>query len=297
MHAVLLLAALFSSQYCPPGKVCPTRPAQQQFVRPAQPALPSPQAPTAATSGNIHLIKHNGVEFYVRGTMGANGVVEVDWTDKANLKAYWNALADAGKTTEDTAPAGAIGDLTTGMALTDSSAKFGVDVGKVGHAKRPMYTANSDKAFNYAEQITESEKPGLHVTVIGTDEARRPVMEDLKSNPALAAVTRDAQVQDYDQKSWAIDPSLGFPADGNPAIIAQTSKSPGDPKGGKVVYTNKTYPGPSKLAEDLRRADPSYKPTPLGADTELPFGLTPNQIGAAVVGGLCALIPSKRKGS
>lgn len=290
--AALLLAVALVGQTCPPGVSCPRPAPAVQYM----PPTPSPQAP-ATNAPTLQRVTVNGVECTVKGIL-SGGKVTVDWTDKDNLKAYWNACADAGVQAEQApAPAAPIerptGDATVGTALPTGTTDFGLPVDKIA-TKQSTYKTNSERGRDYAKAVDEdATDSGLHVTIIGNDEERQPVVNDMKRAPELAAVTRDAQVQDYAPDSWAIDQGLGFPR-GKPAIIVQTGKSKDDPKGGRVVYATDVYPGPKQLAEELRKADPNYKPTPSLDNGELPFGVSYNQLGAAVVGGALALIPSKK---
>ena len=120
--------------------------------------------------------------------------------------------------------------------------------------------------------------------MIGSDDERAPVVNDLLSNPAFAALKPTMMVQDYTPNEWPVDPSLGFVTNGKPTIIVQTAKGPNDPKGGRVVYRASDYSmGPEALAEELRKANPNYKPSadptpqkpaPSPASVSCPLGFT-----------------------
>ena len=87
-------------------------------------------------------------------------------------------------------------------------------------------------------------------------------MKDLASNPALVSLKPSLFVQDYRPGEWPVDASLGFATDGKPTIIIQTAKGVHDPKGGRVVYRASDYAmGPEALAEEIRKANPDYKPS------------------------------------
>ncbi len=92
--------------------------------------------------------------------------------------------------------------------------------------------------------------PKYHVTVIGPADAVAPVVNDLKTHPAFEGLRANLMVQDYRPGEWAVDPTLGFPGNGTPAIIVQTTKSKADPQGGRVVFRAANYEmGPTGLAE------------------------------------------------
>jgi hypothetical protein len=154
--------------------------------------------------------------------------------------------------------------------------------------KGETYTASTPEAARFVTQAVEGERDGkLHVTIIGSDDERARVVNDIKTDPSFAGLRDTLLVQDYKPGEWPVDPKLGFRA-GKPAIIVQAAKGPGERKGGRVVFRCSDYSiGATGLAEAIRKADPNYRPdkdptptTPSGGD--LPFGLTDTQVMLAI---------------
>lgn len=166
--------------------------------------------------------------------------------------------------------------------------------------KNDAYTVPSEEAREFVSEALRDVAGGtrLHVTVIGEDSQREPVMKDIETNPAFADVREYIDVQGYKPGEWAVDPSLGFKA-GTPSIIVQSGKSAADPAGGKVLYRVQDYSkGPVSLAEAIRKANPSYKPEldPTGASKgKCPLGFTKEHGLVAGAIGLMALLVAPRK--
>jgi hypothetical protein len=130
--------------------------------------------------------------------------------------------------------------------------------------KGEAFTAPSPeaKAFVAQARAAQGVEGKMHVTVIGSDDARAPVVNDLNTHPALAPFRDKLHVQDYKPSEWPVDPKLGY-GDGSPTIIVQQGKVPGDPNGGKVLWRAANYAeGPDGLAEGLRQADALRKGVP-----------------------------------
>lgn len=143
--------------------------------------------------------------------------------------------------------------VNKGNLLVSADANFGVEVDKLG--KVPRYSCNG-KACSKRDVIHALEK-GLvddstlpRLTVIGTEEARKRVLGDLESSPALAPFKGRFLVQAYPPDSWALQ-GLGFVTTGSPTIYAQRAD-------GAVLHRQDAYEGPEKLAAALRKADPNY---------------------------------------
>lgn len=219
-----------------------TRVAPPIYVQPA----PSP-APLARRT-----ITYQGLDFEVEGVLRDGGSV-IDWHPEAPFNARSLAAARA-KAAATPRPAPS---PTPKMVVQN----FGIEPGK--HEYRDdHYTAPSDESRRFVAGAKQAEADAgkLHVTVIGTDDERAPVVNDLKTHPAFAGLRDSLLIQDYRPDEWAVDPSLGFRA-GKPAIVVQTARGPGDPRGGRVVYRSRDYAmGPAKLAEAIRKADPNYRP-------------------------------------
>lgn len=180
---------------------------------------------------------------------------------------------------------------------------FGINLAKVGVAK-DAYTANTPAAARFVISANEPGKSDSksHVTVIGDDDERARVINDIATNPAFASVRDSLLVQDYNPGDWAVDPALGF-RPGKPAIYVQSPKGPHDPKGGRVIWRQLDYSGgPEGLAKAIieakRKADPDYKPdkdpspprpVPLIGDESTPFYVC----GALLVLALVVFFPKK----
>lgn len=176
----------------------------------------------------------------------------------------------------------AVAQPKSGEALPKKSAdplNYGLEPDKIGKAAN-TYTATSDKAKQFVREARGEAEPGqkYHLTVIGSDDMRAQVLNDVANSPALAPMKADLLVQDYKPGEWAVDPSLGF----REGILVQTAKSKDDPTGGKVIYRAKNYAeGAPGIAEALRKANPNYQPdkdpTPggsKGGSDACPLGFT-----------------------
>lgn len=89
----------------------------------------------------------------------------------------------------------------------------------------------------------------LRLTVIGAKEDTQKVVEDFK---ALSEFKGKVICQSYTPDSWQIK-DMGFKTEGKPVIYLQRAD-------GKVLHRQDKYEGADKLAEALRKADPSYDP-------------------------------------
>jgi hypothetical protein len=243
MNAVLLLSALMMGQCGPNG--CPL------------PRLAPPAAVQVRPYFVIgtHSIRHNGLTFQVRGYIknAATGVVTWEPGDE------WNRLSYAAAVSRDAAENA---DRKSSAREADKALNFGMEPARMKTG--PKTTATSDEARLFVKEA-RADSPHqslLHVTVIGTDDERAPVVHDLMNNPAFASLKPTMLVQDYTREEWPVDPSLGFVTTGKPTIIVQTAKGPADPKGGRVVYRASDYSmGPEALADAIRKANPDYKPS------------------------------------
>lgn len=129
-----------------------------------------------------------------------------------------------------------------------------------------------------------------HLTVIGTEDQRRPVLHDIDAAPALAPWKGRLKVQSYDPTHWAVARS-GFFVAGAPTIYYQAPD-------GRVLHRQDDYAGGAEaLAGALRRADPSYQPQSdpdrRRSDPSGPASL-PWSAPAAAVGALVLLLLSRR---
>lgn len=213
-----------------------------------------------------HRIKHEGLSFDVKGYVRPNdGRISWEMDDPRNQASY-DAAKQAASLTKtvrhDRVPS------AEPAAVVPLTVKQIGDVQNFGLAPDKMranstYTTTGEKArqFVLEAKAPGGEVPKLHVTVIGSDDARAPVVNDLMTHPELAALKPHLMVQDYKPGEWEVDESLGFQTNGKPTIIVQSAKGPGDPRGGRVIFRANDYEsGPKGLAEAIRKADPHYKP-------------------------------------
>ncbi len=113
----------------------------------------------------------------------------------------------------------------------------GLDINKIfATGRREGVLAEGHKAKAYAAQIQAGEPSQLHVTVIGTDEARGQVVTDIKRNPAFAGIRDRLLVQDY---SPATRPSrCSTPA----RMAARKSGGPRTTRSGPMAWPQRSTP-------------------------------------------------------
>jgi hypothetical protein len=125
----------------------------------------------------------------------------------------------------------------------------------------------------------------LRLTVISADEGKRKaVLSDLLTHPALSPLKPQLVVQTYAPSHWAVK-DAGFTLAGDCVIYLQRPD-------GKVLHRQDEYRGPEKLAEAIRKADPSYDPKKdqdLNKVIPLPFGLDKIPPSYLLLGGGAAL--------
>jgi hypothetical protein len=144
------------------------------------------------------------------------------------------------------------------VARVDPPVFFGVDPDKISPSERYRIGA---REVSKREAIQELGAPGgqipndaanLRLTIIGSEEERRRVLEDLTKSAALASWRDKLVVQDYAPADWAVS-GVGFVTSGKPTLYLQQPD-------GKVLLRLDQYDGPEPLAEALRKADPNYRP-------------------------------------
>jgi hypothetical protein len=141
---------------------------------------------------------------------------------------------------------------------------FGMEADKVGGdevlticGRRAERRELADALAGVANGQPVSDADRQRLTVIGTVEECKPVLDDLDKSPKLAGVKDKLLVKCYAPDHWAVK-SVGLPADGHPTIVLQ---GPPDEHGRGVVLHHATrYDGPEALAAAVRRADPNYDP-------------------------------------
>jgi hypothetical protein len=271
MTPVILMAAVVGQCVggsCSPVRIAPSyhRPLSYPISRPAAPIVLPPVMRTDETLLERAAIREGGLSFWVLGTRMANGKIEWDEDLPFNRRSWANAKIVAEQKraeAERLAAAKAAEERRKAEAPKPEIQNFGIAPDKMG-LKSEEYTAPSAEAQRFVQEAKgETDGPGLlHVTVIGSVDDCAPVVNDLKTHPALAGVRERLMVQDYRPNEWAVDPKLGFQGQGKPTILVQTARSSGDPKGGRVVHRQMSYEGgPEHLAEAIRKADPNYNPS------------------------------------
>jgi hypothetical protein len=144
------------------------------------------------------------------------------------------------------------------VAQVDPPVFFGVDPDKISPCERYRL---GDKEVSKGEAIQQLGAPSgqipndaanLRLTVIGAEEDRRRLLDDLAKSPTLALWRDKLVVQDYAPTDWAVA-GVGFVTSGKPTLYLQQPD-------GKVLLRLDQYDGPEALAEALRKADPNYRP-------------------------------------
>ncbi len=97
----------------------------------------------------------------------------------------------------------------------------------------------------------DSNQPWL--TIIGTEEERKRVLEDLDKAPELAPWKGKLRVQAYPPDHWAVRP--GFKTDGHPTIYVQKAS-------GEDLHRQDGYNGPALMATVLANANLGELRTP-----------------------------------
>lgn len=127
---------------------------------------------------------------------------------------------------------------------------------------------NKSKAFAAIGDTGVPDDSKLQRVVIISDSAdeRRKVLEDFDSSPELAKYRGKLIVQAYSTDHWHVR-DVGFVKTGRPTIYVQSPT-------GKVLHRQEDYAGGApRLANALRKADPSYDPA---KDPDLSKPVAPN---------------------
>ena len=150
---------------------------------------------------------------------------------------------------------------TTGKAQILSEREplnYGIDVDELRKHSRENFTLDGTplsrtEALAILNQTLQDDSDTLRLTIIGSEEARRRVREDLAG--PLADEAREFLIQDYPPDHWAVK-DAGFHREGNPTIYIQKPD-------GTVLHRQDDYNGPDEfraVLEKLRRPDPNYDP-------------------------------------
>ena len=135
---------------------------------------------------------------------------------------------------------------------------FGVDTEKLTGTRAEQYRLNGrpvsrEQAFTALEgKQLPDDAARLRLTILGTDDQRRQIRQDLAAAPELAEFKDRLVVQDYPPDHWAVA-HAGFDTTGHPTLYLQQPS-------GKVLHRQNDYSGPTDLARALRKADPNYDP-------------------------------------
>ena len=104
-----------------------------------------------------------------------------------------------------------------------------------------------------ASPTLPDDKDHWRLTVIGSDEQRRQVVEDLAKHADLAEWRSKLVTNAYPPDHWAVK-GVGFVTTGTPSIYLQLPS-------GKVLHRQTNYEGGAEaLATAIRKADPNYDP-------------------------------------
>lgn len=131
---------------------------------------------------------------------------------------------------------------------------YGVDHSKIEKGEK-YYFNGAIVSKGTAEQKVSGvpdDSTHLRITVIGSEEQRKIVLNDIRLNPEFDALRDHIVVQDYPPDHWAVQ-NVGFHTAGSPTIYVQLPS-------GKVVHRQDDYSdGAVGLATALRKADPNYR--------------------------------------
>lgn len=138
--------------------------------------------------------------------------------------------------------------------------KFGVEREKLDDREKFALSGREidrAEALNALEGLTDipDDAGKVRLTVIGSAAARKTVLEDLKSAPALAYWRDQFVVQGYSPDYWRVkDGGFKTPATLTDAVVYVQKPD------GTVLWRQDTYRGPEELAGNLRDKVPGYDP-------------------------------------
>lgn len=135
---------------------------------------------------------------------------------------------------------------------------FGIESDRIASA--PAYSISGKEATRgevldalRATANVPDDSALLRLTIIGPDDGRARVSQDLESSPDLAPWRGKLIVKSYPPNHWAVA-RTGFVTGGNPTVYVQLPS-------GEVIHRQDDYSdGPAGLAAALRRVDPNYHP-------------------------------------
>lgn len=134
---------------------------------------------------------------------------------------------------------------------------YGVDVEKLTAArfgyKINGRQASREEVLDLIQNGIPDDRHKLRLTIIGSEEECRRVLDDLEKHPELAACKNLVLVQSYRPTHWAVR-DVGFVTTGHPTIYLQAPD-------GRVLHRQDDYQGGAeRLSLAIRKADPSYRP-------------------------------------
>lgn len=268
MHTFVLLLALLGQQSpCKGGTYCPfpsplphedrivtVRPtsASQQSPRYVEPTYRVSPQPAPGVVLSPHWVSYQGLAVRVFGVKQSDGAVEWEPGLNCNRKALSEAVAR--KQATKAAPKVVVPPV---VSPEPPIKNFGLSPERMG---KSAYTADSPEAKRFVSEAGGTDGK-MHLTLIGSVDECAAIVNDVATNPSMVGVRDKLMIQDYRVGEWSVDPKLGFVDNGKPTILLQQARGPNDPKGGRVIYRAMDYSGGAeKLALEIRKADPLYRP-------------------------------------
>jgi hypothetical protein len=169
---------------------------------------------------------------------------------------------------------------------TGSVADFNKPTGVISSKFPPIHAGQSWTSSNamgvIGETKNEPNRPEVYLTIIGPKRERERVKARLERDPEFQAVSREMgdrlAVEAYDPTNPLVA-DVGLPDGGHPDIVVLDAT-------GKECERFRDDPGPSILADAVRKTDPSYRP---GGDRGETGGMNLGWIAAGVIAGFFIL--------
>ncbi len=135
-----------------------------------------------------------------------------------------------------------------------SAANFGVMRERLADEERLTIQGRPQTRLHRpdTDSLFPDDSDRLRLTIIGTEQHRQAVLNDLINVPELVEASNGMLIQAYSPNDWAVA-DCGFVTSGQPTIYLQAAD-------GRVLHRQDAYPGPKRLAAALRRARPDYDP-------------------------------------
>lgn len=131
---------------------------------------------------------------------------------------------------------------------------YGVDHSKLGIGEKYFFNGDQVSKTTAEKKVmgVPDDSTHLRVTVIGSENQRKMVVNDIKIHPGFDDIRDRIVVQDYPPDHWAIR-DVGFHTAGSPTIYIQLPS-------GQVVHRQDDYSdGAEGLVTALRKSDPNYR--------------------------------------